>query len=426
MTVCDAVFFGFFSSICQRRWWRRIFPALVVSAVVIIPAVVGCDKQEAKKPAAKAPATEVTALKVTPQDVPVVREHIAQTQSSREVSINARVNGFLDKRVYKEGSMVKEGQTLFLLDHKPFKVQLDQAKAALAMQEASLATARSNLARVKPLSALNALSKKDLDDATGQFQTASAAVEQAKAQVETAKLNLSYTTITSPVAGVSSYAKQTDGTYINEQTSQLTTVAVLSPMWVNFSMSENEIQKFHDEIAKGLLKPPPGLNFEVEVILVDGSRFPHTGRITFAEPSYNAQTGTFLLRVSVDNPGKGILRPNQYVRVRLIGAIRPNAILLPQRAVQQGPKGQFVWVVNKDNQAEFRPVEVGEWHGNDWFINKGLKAGELVVVDGSVTLRPGASVAVKPYVAPTPTSIPTPTPVNTGLPPTAAGGKSAS
>ncbi|MBF0509845.1 MAG: efflux RND transporter periplasmic adaptor subunit, partial [Deltaproteobacteria bacterium] len=368
MTVRDAVLFGFFSSICPRRFWRRIFPVVLASAVVIIPAITGCDKHEAKQPQAKGPATEVTALKVTLQDVPVVREHIAQTQSSREVSINARVNGFLDKRVYREGSMVKEGQTLFLIDHKPFKVQLDQAKAALAMQQAALDTARANLARVKPLTALNALSKKDLDDATGQFQSASAAVEQAKAQVETAKLNLSYTTITSPVAGVSSYAKQTDGTYINEQTSQLTTVAVLSPMWVNFSLSENEMRKFNDEVAKGLLKVPKDLDFGVEVILVDGSLFPQTGRITFREPSFNAQTGTFLLRVSVENP-TGVLRPNQYVRVRVTGAIRPNAVLLPQRAVQQGPKGQFVWVVNKSNQAEFRPVTVGEWYGNDWFIN---------------------------------------------------------
>ncbi|MBF0510034.1 MAG: biotin/lipoyl-binding protein, partial [Deltaproteobacteria bacterium] len=142
----------------------------------MVPAITGCDKHEAKQPQAKGPATEVTALKVTLQDVPTVSEHIAQTQSSREVSINARVNGFLDRWVYREGAMVKEGQVLFLMDPKPFKAQLDQAQAALAMQQAALATAQSNLARVKPLTALNALSKKDLDDATGQFQSASAAV----------------------------------------------------------------------------------------------------------------------------------------------------------------------------------------------------------------------------------------------------------
>ncbi|MBF0552873.1 MAG: efflux RND transporter periplasmic adaptor subunit [Deltaproteobacteria bacterium] len=419
MTVRDAVLFGFFSSICLRRFWRRIFPVLVASAVVIIPVIIGCDKHEAKKPEAK--ATEVTALKVTLQDVPIVSEYIAQTQSSREVSINARVNGFLDRWVYREGTMVKEGQVLFLMDPKPFKAQLDQAKAALAMQEASLATARANLARVQPLTALNALSKKDLDDATGQFQTAAAAVEQAKAQVQTAKLNLSYTTIFSPVDGITSYAKQAEGTYINEQNSQLTTVAVLSPMWVNFSLSENQMRRFHDEIEKKLVKPPTNMNFEVKVILIDGTEFPYTGRITFAEPSYNSQTGTFLLRVSVKNP-QGVLRPNQYVKVRLFGATRPKAILVPQRAVQQGSKGQIVWVVNKKNQVELRPVTVGDWHGDDWFINEGLEAGDLVVVDGGLTLRPGAVVSVKPHV-PKATATPTPTPPGSCPPPATTGGK---
>ncbi|MBF0510690.1 MAG: efflux RND transporter periplasmic adaptor subunit, partial [Deltaproteobacteria bacterium] len=229
------------------------------------------------------------------------------------------------------------------------------------------------------------------------------------------KLNLSYTTIISPVDGVTSYAKQTEGTYINEQNSQLTTVAVLSPMWVNFSLSENQMRRFHDDIQKGLLKPPPHMNFEVEVILIDGSKFPYTGRITFAEPSFNPQTGTFLLRVSVKNPDR-VLRPNQYVKVRLLGATRPNAVLLPQRAVQQGTKGQFVWVVDTKNQIELRPVTVGDWHGEDWFINEGLNAGDLVVVDGGLTLRPGAVVSVKPYV-------PKATPTATALPSATAEGK---
>jgi membrane fusion protein (multidrug efflux system) len=132
----------------------------------------------------------------------------------------------------------------------------------------------------------------------------------------------------------------------------------------------------------------------VQIVLVDGSLFPFTGKITFAAPSYDSQTGTFLIRVSVNNPD-GALRPNQYVRVQLKGAVRPNAILVPQRAVQQGLKGHFVWVVDKDNKVDPRPVVVGDWYGNDWFINEGLKAGEKVVTDGVLTLRPGAPVVVK-------------------------------
>jgi membrane fusion protein (multidrug efflux system) len=289
---------------------------------------------------------------------------------------------------------VKEGDTLFLMDQKPFKVQLDQAKAALARQEAAHKTATQNLARTRPLAQQNALSQKDLDDATGQNDSTAAAVEQAKAQLEQAKLNLSYTVIASPVNGITSAALQQDGTYINPQNSQLTTVEALSPMWVNFSLSENELQKHRDEMAGGRIVPPADKNYIVEIILVDGSIFPYTGKITFAAPSYNSQTGTFLLRASVDNPD-GILRPNQFVRVRLKGAVRPKAILVPQAAVQQGSKGHFVWVIGKDDMAEPRPVVVGDWHGKDWFIPEGLKAGERVVVDGGITVRPGAPVKIK-------------------------------
>ncbi len=338
----------------------------------------------------------VTVMDVLQRDVPVTFEYVAQTQSSHLVNIQARVSGFLDKRMYTEGAVVKEDQVLFQMDAKPFQVQLDQAKAALARQEAALETARLNLARIKPLAEQNALSQKDLDDAKGRFQSDAAAVEQAKAQVETAKLNLSYTTITTPVTGVSSSALQTDGTYISPQNSLLTTVAVLSPMWVNFSISENEMHSYREQIAKGLLRAPEAEKYTVEVILVDGSVFPHIGQITFAEPSYNAQTGTFLIRASVDNP-KGVLRPNQYVRVRMKGALRPKAILVPQRVLQQGPKGHFVWVVDKDNKVEQRPVVVGEWRGDGWFIFEGLQNGERVVVDGGLTLRPGAIVSIKPY-----------------------------
>lgn len=194
--------------------------------------------------------------------------------------------------------------------------------------------------------------------------------------------------------GVSSSARQTDGTYINPQNSLLTTVAVLSPIWVNFSISENEMYKYRAQVAKGLLRSPEYKDIEVEIVLVDGSVYPYKGQMTFAEPSYNAQTGTFLVRTSVHNP-EGVLRPNQYVRARLKGSVRPNAILVPQRAVQQGSKGHFVWVVDKDSKAEQRPVVVGDWLGDDWFIYEGLRAGEKVVVDGTLTLRPGVTVNMK-------------------------------
>lgn len=347
-----------------------------------------------EKKTSTTPPPSVTVLEIFQKDVPVVFEFVAQTQSSHLVNIQARVSGFLDKRLYTEGVVVKEGQVLFQMDPKPFQVQLAQAKASLTRQEAAFETTRLSLARIKPLTEKHALSQKDLDDATGQYLSAAAAVEEAKAKVETARLNLSYTTIASPITGVSSSARQTDGTYINSQNSLLTTVAALSPIWVNFSISENEMLRYRDQIAKGLLLSPKAEQFIVEVVLVDGSIHPHTGQITFAEPSYNPQTGTFAIRASVSNPN-GVLHPNQYVRARLKGAIRPKAILVPQKAVQQGSKGHFIWVVDKENKAEQRPVTVGAWHGDDWFILEGLRSGERVVVDGTLTLRPGMPVSVK-------------------------------
>lgn len=369
--------------------------ARISALSVALVLVVACGKEEKKETAR--PPIEVTALTVAPRDVPVSAIYVAQTQSSQAVNIQARVSGFLDKRVYVEGSVVKEGQVLFQMDQKPFQAQLDAQKAALARSQASLEVAKANLARTKPLAEQNALSQKDLDDAQGQFDSASAAVEQGKAQVQEAALNLSYTTITSPVNGVSSFAQVADGTYLDAKNAQLTTVSVLSPMWVNFSISENEMERIRNEVKAGLLRLPATNSFVVEIQLVDGSVFPHKGKITFAEPSYNPQTGTFLLRASVDNP-EGILRPNQYVRTRLLGAIRPNAILVPQRAVQQGAKGQFVWVVNKDSKAELRPVTVGDWYGDNWFIPQGLNTGDQVVVDGGLRLGPDVAVKATPYV----------------------------
>jgi len=371
-------------------WIMRLSAFAGVAALAVFLAA--CTNEKAA-PASSPKPPAVSVMEVAPRDVPVAFEYVAKTQSSHLVNIQARVSGFLERRLYTEGAVVKEGQILFQMDAKPFRVQLAQAEAALAKQMAAYETASLNLARTRPLAEQNALSQKDLDDATGQHQSTAASVEQAKAQVEAAKLDLSYTTISSPVTGVSSSALQTDGTYISPQNSLLTTVAVLSPMWVNFGISENEMQRYRDQIARGVLVTPEHMEYAVEIILVDGSIFPHTGRMTFAEPSYDPQTGTFLVRISVPNP-QGILRPNQYVRARLQGAVRPKAVLVPQRAVQQGAKGHFVWVVGAGDKVEQRPVTVGEWHGDDWFIYEGLARGERVAVDGTLTLQPGMAVSV--------------------------------
>ena len=328
-------------------------------------------------------AIAVTVMTVAERDTPVDFEFTAQTESSREVQIRARVDGFLDKRVYTEGQAVRAGQTMFLMDAKPFEAALQSAKGELAQQQARLVVAKANLGRVLPLVAQNALSQKDRDDAIGSEKEAEAAVIAAKGQVRTAELNLSYTIIKSPLAGLSSFAKQQDGSYVTSANGLLTTVYQLDPMWVNFSVSENELLAYRDQIEKKQLRFPANNDFEVTVILADGSVLPTRGHINFTNPAFSSQTGTFLVRASFAN-AQGNLRPGQFVKARVSGATRPNAILVPQRAVLQGSKSHFVWVVDKDSKAHERPVEVGAWHGDDWFISDGLKPGERIVVDGAI------------------------------------------
>ncbi len=320
-------------------------------------------------------------------------EFVGQTLSSHQVQIRARVAGFLDKTVYTEGSPVKAGDVMFQQDQRPFKVQLDAANAALAEQQARLQVANDNLAQVKPLAALNALSQKELDDANGQQRAAAAAVESARAGVENAKLNLGYTTITTPVSGLSSFAHVQDGAYVSGENSLLTLVEQVDPIWVDFTLSENDMLGLRTEKDKGQLRLPSNDAYVVEVILADGTLFPQKGRITFANASYNAQTGTFLLRASLPNANTQ-LRPGQFVRVRIHGATRINAILVPQAAVLQGAKGHFVILIDKDSKAQIRPVQVGPWYGDDWFITGGLQAGDVVATDGVARLTPGASVKI--------------------------------
>ncbi len=350
----------------------------------------GCGKTQA--PSAPS-APEVTIMTVEAKDAPVTFEFVGVTASSQQVEVRARVDGFLDERLYTEGGIVKQGDVMFRMDAKPFQAELDAAKAALAQQQARLWTAQANLKRVKPLARANAVSQKELDDAQGTVNAAAAAVEMAKADVETARLNLGYTTIYAPVTGASSFARIQNGAYVSQQNSLLTYVAQLDPMWVDFSISEDEMLGFREQRDSGQLRVPEASALDVEIVLADGSVFPDVGRIFFADASYSTETGTFLLRATFSNPDAR-LRPGQFVRVHVKGVVRPNAILVPQQAVMQGAQGFFVWIVDQEGKAQIRPVEVGDWQGDNWFILKGLSRGERVITDGLMRLAKGVPVKV--------------------------------
>jgi membrane fusion protein (multidrug efflux system) len=214
-----------------------------------------------------------------------------------------------------------------------------------------------------------------------------------------AELNLGYTTIKSPVTGASSFAKKQVGSYIGPGAdSLLTYVAALDPIRIDFSVSENQYLGYASDTAAGRIRAPETRALEVEIELADGSIFASRGRMTFADAAFSTETGTYLIRAEIPNPER-LLRPGQFVRARLIGAVRPNAVIVPQRAVMQTSRGSFVWVLAEDGTARQQPVVTGDLLGNDWLIERGLQGGEQVVVDGAIKVQPGMPLKVEPMPA---------------------------
>jgi membrane fusion protein (multidrug efflux system) len=366
--------------------------ATAASAVTVLLAAACSREPEAPQ----RPVPQVTALTIAPRDIGYVTNFVAQTESSRQVNIVARVSGFLDRIAYREGEMVGEGQLLFQLDPKPFQAQLEAARGELQAQQARFTTAEATLGRVRPLAQQNALSQADLDRAQGEFDSAKAAVFSARAKVTETELNLGYATIRSPVRGLASRALQRQGAFVNamSESANLTYVAAVDPIWVTFSVSQNMTAKWRDEIAKKQLIEPKNRDYTVEVVLSDGTPYPYAGKINFADPSFSQETGSFMVRAVLPNP-KQALRPGMFVTAYLKGAVRPGAIVVPQLAVQQGSNGHLVYVVNESGVAEVRPVIVGDYYGErDIVIPTGLHAGDRVVVEGVLKVVPGQPVKI--------------------------------
>lgn len=366
----------------------------VLAAILVCAVLVGCSKEMAATQ--QHPVPEVTVMTVIPRDIPYMPSFVAQTESSRQVDIVARVSGFLDRIAYQEGELVKEGQLLFQLDPKPFKAELEAARGALQAQQARFKTADANLKRVKPLTEQNALSQADLDRAQGEFDAAKAAVFASSAKVKEADLNLGYTTIRSPVTGLASRSLQREGAFVNAmtETAKLTYVAAIDPIWVTFSVSQNQMARSRVENQKGLIVQPKSQDYEVALVLPDGTPYAERGKINFADPSFSQDTGSFMVRAVLSNP-KRELRPGMFVTAYVKGALRPNAIVVPQLSVQKGSNGHTVYVIKPDGTAEVRPVVVGDYEGEkDIVIVTGLQADDRIVVDGVLKVVPGQPVKI--------------------------------
>ena len=367
--------------------------------------------QKAAPPAPTPPQVDV--IKVEKKDVPIYREWVGTLDGDVNATIRPQVTGYLIKQNYHEGDSVRKGQVLFEIDPRTFQAAVDQAAAARSKQQAIATTAAANLARIKPLAEKNAVSQKDLDDAVGNDLSARAALDQASAALDTAKLNLEFTRITSPIAGIAGIAKAQIGDLLSPSAqTELTTVSSVDPIKVYINISEREYLRYTETVSK-VEKIP------LELILVDGSSYPKPGRFLLLDRQVDPTTGTFKVGALFPNP-EGRLRPGQFAKIRATSSVHKDALLVPQRAVTEIQGKYLVAVVGADNKVDVRPVKPGDRVGSDWIVSEGLKDGEMIVVEGTQKVRPGASVTPKPY-APAPAETPAAKPAQEMTQPAAKG-----
>jgi membrane fusion protein (multidrug efflux system) len=384
-----------------RAAWLRGF-MLVFSLIATALVIAGCSRADEHKGAKGGfPPAAVTVQEVKAVTVPVQFEYVGQTAGSKEAEVRARVQGVLERRTYQEGGYVKSGQLLFVIDPRPYAAQLQAAEADLARAQAQYAQVKRNFDRVKPLADSNALSRREYDEAVSNEEIGAAAIKQAQARLTEARLNLSYTTVSSPVNGYASRAQKSEGSLVTPgDESLLTTVSQIDPIHVKFSVSEQEQLRLNQLLSSGKLAAPSsekgGKNgYSVLVRLSDGSTYPTAGKLSFVDTRINPGTGSFDAQAEIPNPDHALL-PGLFVRVVLQGAKRSDTILVPQRAVMDSPQGKFVYVPGKSQDGRDvalpRPVTVGDWvefdGQNQWIVESGLKPGDPVIVEGTAKIFP--------------------------------------
>ena len=345
-----------------------------------------CSKQPAE-PAAKGPAAGPPALPVTVQRmelrrVPISLEAVGQAEGSREVEIRARVSGILEKRLYSEGAPVSAGAMLFVIDKATYENAVAQAKAALAQESARQEQAQREAARLKQLAQSKAISQREYDDAASTLKQSSAAIQGAHARLAEAQLNLSYTDVKAPISGITGRAVRSEGSLVtaNTESSLLTTLTQVDPIWVRFSLAESDFDRI-----RGAAK-----RTQVKLLAPDGTVAANNGRLNFSATTVDPKIGTVQLRAEFANPGVKWL-PGQFVKVQILAG-EQEAYLVPQAAVMQTEQARMVWIAEADGKATMRPVQTANWIGSDWIVTGGLKPGDAVIVDNLMKLRPGAMV----------------------------------
>ena len=368
---------------------RSIRPATWTAAAAVALVLVGAAAARRRAPVASAapPPPEVSVLTVVPETVAARYEYVGQAAASRSVEVRSQVTGVIVARPYAEGTDVAKGTLLFRIDPTTYE-------AAYRSAQARLANADRTLARLKPLLAARAVAQKDVDDAQQAFDQAQAAADQTKKDYED-------TFVRAEISGRAGRTQLELGARVTGPGDLLTTVEQVDPIYVNFSPSDEDLLRLRRDVATGrLLMPPAPHALAVQVTLADGSLFASTGELNFADLALQPATGTMQLRAQLRNP-QHVLLPGQFVRVRLLGLKRPSAILVPQRAVQQGLGGAFVYVVGDSGKVAARDVVATSWDGGSWLIEQGLEPGDRVVVEGVQKVTPGQpakAVAYQPVV----------------------------
>jgi RND family efflux transporter MFP subunit len=357
---------------------------------------------------------DVEIVQVEQKDVPIYGEWIGTLDGFTNADVRAEVTGYIMRQAYQEGAFVKKGQLLFEIDPRPFQAALDQAEGQLAQAKATLANAQAvqgrtqlDVERYAPLAKEQAASQQDLDNAVQNNLAAKATVATAEAQiktgeaaVETARINLDFTRLVAPIEGIAGQAQLQVGALVNLSSGPVTSVSTVDPIKVYFTVGEPQYLAWRERFPTEKARLEADKNLRLELILANGSTYPHTGTFYFADRQVNESTGAIRLAGLFPNPGN-VLRPGGYGKVRAVIRLQQDALLVPQRAVTELQGGYQVAVVDGENKVSIRTVKVGDRVGNRWVIAEGLKRGERVVAEGIQKVRPGMPVNPKPFAADT-------------------------